>query len=57
MLRFAFVFLIVALIAGALGIGGAAYVASEIAWTLFVLFLILFLVALVLGRPREGPPI
>ena len=37
MLHYALVFLIVGLIAGALGITGVAAVASEIAWVLFLI--------------------
>lgn len=58
MLRLALFFLIVALIAGALGLMGTAYVASEIAWVLFVVFLVLFAVSLLFGRPwQTGPPV
>ena len=56
MLQWALVFLVVALIAGALGLGGASFVASEIAWVLFVVFLILAVVSIVMGR-RSGPPV
>jgi uncharacterized membrane protein YtjA (UPF0391 family) len=55
MLRLAIVFLVVALIAGALGLFRVEWIAAEIAWILFVVFLILFVVSLVLGR-RGGPP-
>jgi uncharacterized membrane protein YtjA (UPF0391 family) len=54
MLRWAVVFLIIALVAGALGLFKAEFIASEIAWILFVVFLILFVVSLILGRGR--PP-
>jgi uncharacterized membrane protein YtjA (UPF0391 family) len=54
MLRWAIVFLIIALLAGALGLFHVEWLASEIAWILFVVFIILFIVSLVLGRP--GPP-
>jgi len=58
MLQMALLFLVIALIAGALGLSGAAFVSSEIAWFLFVLFLILFAVSLVFGRPwSTGPPV
>ena len=58
MLRFALIFLVIAIIAGALGIFPVANVSSEIAWTLFALFLILFIVSLVIGRPwQTGPPV
>jgi uncharacterized membrane protein YtjA (UPF0391 family) len=57
MLRFALLFLIVALIAGALGIYPVAAIGSEIAWVFFVIFLVLFLVSLLTGGIRSGPPI
>jgi uncharacterized membrane protein YtjA (UPF0391 family) len=50
MLRWALVFLIVAIIAGVLGFGG---IAGELAWMakiLFFLFLIVFVVSLIMGR-------
>ena len=50
MLRMAIVFLIVALVAGALGLFRVEWLASEIAWILFVVFLILFVISLVMGR-------
>jgi len=50
MLRWAIGFLIVALIAGALGFGEIAGTASGIAKILFVVFLILFVVSLIFGR-------
>ncbi len=49
MLRWAFIFLIIALIAGALGLTEIAGVAAFIARILFFLFLILFLAMLILG--------
>ncbi len=55
MLRWALLFLVIALIAGALGLFRAEFIASEIAWILFVVFLILFVVSLVFGR--GSPPI
>lgn len=55
MLRAALVFLIIALIAGALGLFRTEYLASEIAWVLFVAFLILAVVSLVFGRPSRPP--
>ena len=48
MLSWAIVFLIIALIAGALGLWRVQAVSSEIAWVLFVIFLILFVVGLLL---------
>jgi uncharacterized membrane protein YtjA (UPF0391 family) len=54
MLRWAIVFLVIALLAGALGLFRVEWMASEIAWVLFVVFLILFVVSLVMGR---RPPV
>jgi uncharacterized membrane protein YtjA (UPF0391 family) len=54
MLRWALLFFVVAIVAGALGLFRVEWLASEIAWVLFVVFLILFVVSLVLGRRR--PP-
>jgi len=53
MLYYTLVFLVVALIAGALGFGGLASASAGIARILFGLFLVLFLISLVmqlLGR-------
>jgi uncharacterized membrane protein YtjA (UPF0391 family) len=50
MLSYALTFLIIALIAGALGFGVIAGTAATIAKVCFVLFLILFIVALFRGR-------
>ena len=52
MLYYALVFLIVGLIAGALGISGVAAIASQIAWVLFVIALVFLAVHLVTGRSR-----
>jgi uncharacterized membrane protein YtjA (UPF0391 family) len=49
MLKWAFFFLIIGLIAGALGFGGVAGAAVGIAKFLFFLFLVIFLVMLILG--------
>jgi uncharacterized membrane protein YtjA (UPF0391 family) len=54
MLRWALLFLIIALVAAALGLLRASFIASEIAWVLFVVFLIFFVLSLVTGR--TGPP-
>ena len=54
MLYYALVFLIVALIAGALGLGGIAVISVEIARLLFFFFLILFVVSLVAGVVRRS---
>ena len=55
MLRLAILFLIIALIAGALGIYPVAGIAAEIGWIFFVIFLVLFVVSLVFGGIRSGP--
>jgi len=49
MLHYAFLFLVVALVAALLGFWGVAGVAANIAKVLFVLFLVLFCVALLFG--------
>jgi uncharacterized membrane protein YtjA (UPF0391 family) len=56
MLRLAIVFLVIALLAGALGLFHVEAISSQIAWILFVVFLILFVVSLVFGRGRGGSP-
>jgi uncharacterized membrane protein YtjA (UPF0391 family) len=50
MLRWAFIFLIVALIAGLLGFWGLEGTAMQIARVLFFVFLVVFLISLVAGR-------
>lgn len=50
MLYYALVFLLVALIAGALGFFALAGTAAWIAKVLFVVFLVVFLVSLLTGR-------
>lgn len=59
MLKWAFYFLIISLVAGLLGFTGIAGGAMEIAKFLFTLFLILFLVMLLFGiaavRSLKGP--
>jgi len=54
MLHWALVFLVVALIAGALGFGGIASTAAGFAQVLFLLFLVLFLATLLAGLLRRG---
>ena len=56
MLRWALVFAIIALIAGALGFYGLESVSADIAKFFFVVFLVLFIVALVVGRTVVGGP-
>lgn len=49
MLRYAVIFLVIAIIAGVFGFGGIAAGATEIAKVLFWLFVVIFLVSLVFG--------
>ena len=53
MLYYALIFLIVGLLAGALGVYGVAAIASQIAWVLFLIGIVLLVVHLVSGRPRQ----
>lgn len=53
MLRWAVIFLVIAIIAAVLGFGGIAAGASEIARTLFFIFLVIFAVTLVMGLLRR----
>src|SRR5260370_23627422 len=55
MLYWAFVFLVTALVAGLLGFGGVASTAAGIAQVLFFIFLIVFVVALVMGLVSRRP--
>ena len=48
-------FLVLALLAGALGLFGLEMIASQIAWLLFVVFVALFVISLALGR--RSPPL
>ena len=50
MLRWALIFLAVAVVASFFRFSGVAGVATNIAWVLFVVFLILFVVSLIMGR-------
>jgi uncharacterized membrane protein YtjA (UPF0391 family) len=50
MFYWAAVFLIIALVAAVLGLGGIAGLSANIAWTLFVVGLIVALVFFVIGR-------
>ena len=53
MLSWALTFLVIALIAAALGFGGLAGAATGIAKILFFVFLVLFVISLLVGRrPR-----
>jgi len=52
MLYYALVFLIVALIAGALGFGFVAFAAAGIARVLFFIFIVMFLASLIMHVSR-----
>jgi uncharacterized membrane protein YtjA (UPF0391 family) len=56
MLRWAILFLIIAIIAAVFGFGGIAAAATDIARLLFVVFLSLFVITLVMGRRGTAPP-
>lgn len=57
MLYWAMVFMIIALVAALLpGAGFISGAAAQIAWILFVVFLVLFLVSLVAGGVRRPIP-
>ena len=57
MLGWALTFLVVALIAGALGFGGVAGASAGIAQALFFIFVVLFVVAMIARAIRGRPPI
>jgi uncharacterized membrane protein YtjA (UPF0391 family) len=50
MLHYAWIFLVLAIIAAILGFGGIAVAASGIAKVLFFIFLVLFVIGLLAGR-------
>ena len=50
MLHYALMFLIVGLIAGALGLGGVAAIAGQISWILFLIGIVLLVVHFARGR-------
>ncbi|MEO8629172.1 MAG: DUF1328 domain-containing protein [Betaproteobacteria bacterium] len=52
MLYWAAVFLIIAVVAGLLGVGGVAVISQQIAWVLFVVGLILAVVTFLMSRRR-----
>jgi len=56
MLRAAIAFLIIALIAGALGLFRVEAVSSQIAWILFFVFLVLAVLSFLGGSFRGAPP-
>ena len=56
MLRWAVIFLIIALVAALFGFGNIAAGATQIAQILFFIFLVLFVLALIAGGSRRGAP-
>lgn len=54
MLYWAFLFLVVALVAAVFGFGGIAATASGMAQILFVIALVLFVISLIAGFARRG---
>jgi len=55
MLYYALTFLLVGLVAGALGLFGVAAIASQIAWILFLVGIVILIVHLVAGRGAHVP--
>ena len=55
MLYYALVFLIVGLVAGALGLFGVAAMASQMSWILFLIGVVMLVIHLVADRPRRLP--
>ena len=56
MLRWAIIFLVIALIAGALGFGGIAGASANIAYILAAIFVVLFVVSLIMHLVRGRGP-
>lgn len=60
MLRWALMFLVIALISAALGLSGIASISMEVARLLFIVFLVLFVVtalAHIISGKNKPPPI
>jgi uncharacterized membrane protein YtjA (UPF0391 family) len=57
MIRWAVLFAILALVAGVLGFGGLSSDLAYIAKILLFVFLVLFVIALVMGRRVLDPPV
>ena len=55
MLYYALMFLLVGLVAGALGLTGVAVVAGQISWILFLIGVVLLIVHMVRGGGRHVP--
>ena len=56
MLRYALIFLVVAIVAGMLGFTGISLAASDIARVLFFIFIVLFAVSLIFGLMGRRSP-
>jgi uncharacterized membrane protein YtjA (UPF0391 family) len=56
MLRYAAIFFVIAIVAALFGFGVIASGAAEIAKILFFVFVVLFVVSLIAGMIRRGPP-
>jgi uncharacterized membrane protein YtjA (UPF0391 family) len=56
MLRYALIFLVVAIVAGLLGFTGISLAASDIARVLFFIFIVLFAVSLIFGLMGRRSP-
>jgi uncharacterized membrane protein YtjA (UPF0391 family) len=54
MLRWAIIFLVVAIVAALFGFGGIAAAATDFARILFFIFLVLFVISLVMGLMRRN---
>jgi len=55
MLYYALVFLVLGLVAGALGMTGIAAIAGQIAWILFLIGVVLLVIHLITGRSPRTP--
>lgn len=55
MLRYAIIFLVIAVVSAVFGFGGVAPGATEIARIIFFVFVVLFVVSLVAGLIKRGP--
>jgi len=57
MLSWAIAFLVLALVAGIFGATGVAGLSMNIAWILIVVFLVLIVISLIMGRRGSGTSI
>jgi uncharacterized membrane protein YtjA (UPF0391 family) len=56
MLKWAIIFLVLALLSGLLSLTGIAGIASDLAQNLFLVFMVLFLAAMVARTFHDDPP-